>query len=105
MAYTPPKNAAATLRLRFPVQAYGDTVEELALRRPTGKDLRSCGNLEGSDQTLKLIELCGAVPASTVDAMDFTDILEAERILQGFSGPSSSGSASSPTPPEARPTA
>lgn len=81
------------LRLRKPVDAYGESVSELVLRRPTVKELRQCGapyrigngGVQWDyDACYKLIIALGGMPSSTVDDLDPADFDDAAAILVGF---------------------
>lgn len=79
---------SAVVDLLKPVEAHGETITRLVLRRPTGKDMRLCGNLfifsgDGGDSTInnaavaKYITRLGDVPPSVVDALDGVDFMAA----------------------------
>ena len=67
-----------TILLAVHIEAYGDKIDRLILRRPTGKEIRVYGNpikiTAGGDvdaaKVLKYAELLGGVPASALDQLD-----------------------------------
>lgn len=82
-----------TLSLAAPIQAHGETLTELTLRKPTVKELRLCGQpyrIVGGgaqcdyDACAKLISAVAGIPPSSVDQLDAADFDEAALILVGF---------------------
>lgn len=83
-----------TILLAVHIEAYGDKIDRLILRRPTGKEIRVYGNpikiTAGGDvdaaKVLKYAELLGGVPASALDQLD-TDYMAVELAVIYFFGP------------------
>jgi hypothetical protein len=82
-----------TVPLAKPIQAHGETLTALTLRRPTVKELRTFGAPYrlGNDSVRIDYEVCAkliseicAIPPSTVDQMDGADFDEVSLILVGF---------------------
>ena len=92
--YTPPADAVARHELRFPIEAFGATVDVVGVRRPRGRDLRECEGLGRIEANLKLIERCCHLTGKAVDDLDAVDVNALVEIIEGFSSPSSSESAS-----------
>lgn len=80
--------ARGTLRtkLRHPIQAHGDELTELTLRRPTAGDMRQCDGLGDIAMTLRMISLCAGIPPSSVDMIDGADLAEIGEVLSSFLG-------------------
>ena len=74
-------------KLRYPVRFGSDTVSELEVRRPKGKDLRfAMGQKNDADGAFSLFaRLTGQTP-SFFDEMDGEDIQEVTKIIEGFLG-------------------
>lgn len=90
----PPRTAAesvaargtVTVSLQFPIQAHGEEVHELTLRRPTAGDLAQCEGKGDIGMTLHLIHLCGGVPPSSVAQLDAVDLATIGEHIGGFFG-------------------
>jgi hypothetical protein len=91
------KDGSVTVRLMRPVKSAGDTVAELTLREPTGKEwrkldfeqLRSKGN-----EMARVIGDLAAVTPSTVDQLGWNDLAELSKVVLGFFEPSPATGAS-----------
>ena len=81
-----------TIPLKVPIQAHGEEVSSLTLRRPTGKDIRICGfiadaNGEINTQAIhNYIVQLGGIPGSSVDRLDAEDFMSAMVAVCGFLG-------------------
>ncbi len=87
-----------TIPLAKPIAAHGETLTQLVLRRPTVKEMRTCGQpyrlsdasgggfaLQADyDACAKLISAICAIPPSSVDDMDAADFDNASMMLVGF---------------------
>jgi saccharopine dehydrogenase-like NADP-dependent oxidoreductase len=83
--------------LSSPVEAHGETLHALAIRQPTGKDLRVMGlpfTLSTDGQMVQIdgkamhraIAMLADVPPSTVDRLHARDFLAASGVVAGFFG-------------------
>lgn len=70
-----------TVKLTYAIQAHGEEVSELTVRRPKVKDLRAMDAVQGDvAKTAMLIgALCGLTPREVdqIDAMDFATVGQA----------------------------
>ncbi|QXH53204.1 phage tail assembly protein [Pseudomonas fakonensis] len=84
-----------TIELSTPIQAHGEQLTELALRRPTTRECRQIGQLPyriekdesvglNLDVAAKYIVVCAGIPGSSVDQLDVTDLNAAAWALAGF---------------------
>lgn len=84
-----------TITLSTPIQAHGDQVTELTLRRPTTRECRQIGQLPyrvekdesvglNLDVAAKYIVVCAGIPSSSVDQLDVTDLNGLAWALAGF---------------------
>jgi len=96
--------------LSKPITAHGETLNEIVLRRPTVKEMRTCGQPYcvssggngGSMQAdynacAKLLAAICAVPPSSIDEMDGGDFDDACMILVGFTKPGPRAATASPS--------
>lgn len=68
---------SVTIKLKFPVSFGEETVDEVTVRRPRGKDLKGLHNLkESHDDQMKLIARLIGKPTSFVDEMDLATDLQ-----------------------------
>lgn len=83
------------IKLSTPIQAYGEQVTELTLRRPTSRECRQIGHLPyriekdesvglNLDVAAKYIVVCAGIPSSSVDQLDVTDLNGLAWALAGF---------------------
>ena len=100
-----------TLKLSSPIKAYGESVSEITLREPTGKDLRACGvpvttkqEVDGSTSIrleaefgALLISRLANIPASSVDHMTAADFMAALGAAVSFFAVTSPDSSSTRT--------
>lgn len=89
--------SGVTVRLAVPIEAHGETLTELVLREPTGKDIRISGmpfRFHAEDGTIvtdtasvhRYIASLAAVPPSTVDRLAPGDWSAAMAVVLGFFG-------------------
>ena len=70
--------ARVTIQLKFPIPFGDDTITEVTVRRPKGKDLKGLHNLkESHDDQLKLIARLIDHPLKVVEEMDMGTDLQA----------------------------
>lgn len=88
-------NDTTVIKLRKPITAHGEEVQELKLREPTGEDIEKCGYPlaigDGkaypiAESVSKLIGRLAAVPPSSVKQLCVPDYQEAMGIVLGFFG-------------------
>lgn len=99
---------AITFKLSKPIQAHGAELAELALRRPTVKELRQCGApyrvVQGGVQwdydacARLLVAICG-IPPSSVEQLDAADFDDLAAILVGFTKRAPVAASGSGSPP------
>ena len=100
---------AEVISLAHPVKAHGKELAELTLRRPTGRDMRVCGQVyklttdgeiavQAQAMHRMIAELAG-VPPSAVDLLDAADWNAASAVVLGFIM-----AAETKTPPQTEPT-
>lgn len=74
-----------TVTLQVPIEAHGETVTQLNLRRPTVQEVRAIKSLPykiGQDEEVKIdtdvaakyIAVCAAIPSSSVNQLDLSDL-------------------------------
>jgi hypothetical protein len=91
----------AVITLEDPIEAHGDTINELTLRPPNGNDLVACGvpfsmgsggggGAAGLDAsvTSDLISRLAGIPRSSVGALGAADWMACMRAIMDFIGPS-----------------
>lgn len=67
--------------------AITETLRELTLRRPKGKQLKAMDRAEGEvGKTLALIGACAGQPPSTMDLLDGEDFTALGEMLEDFFG-------------------
>jgi|SRR3990172_6053837 len=74
--------------LRYPVEFGTETITELTLRRPKGKDMERLrdGATPSMADTLDLIGQLSGQPKAVVRELDADDVEEVAKIIQGFRG-------------------
>ena len=91
-----------TVTLSKPIEAHGETLAELTLREPSGKDIRTFGmpyRIGAEDGSViidaaamhRYIAGLAAVPPSTVDKMPPADWSAAMAAVMGFFGVAAAG--------------
>ncbi|MBW6399982.1 phage tail assembly protein [Roseomonas sp. HJA6] len=86
-----------TVPLTKPIEAHGETLSELTLREPTGKDIRLCGmpfRIGAEDGSIiidtsamaKMIGGLAGLPPSAIDKMPPSDWSAAMAAVLGFFG-------------------
>lgn len=84
-------------KLRKPIQAHGEEIEQLDMREPTGADIRELGlpyRINPEDSTIivdarvvaKYISSLGAIPSSSVDQLSGSDFSALSMAVVGFFG-------------------
>ena len=95
---------AGRVRLTTPIEAHGDMITELTLRKPNGKDIRVTGmpfRMGVSDESIitdaavvhRYIANLGGIPPSAVDKLSPVDFCTAMEVVLGFFGVQASDSA------------
>lgn len=93
---------AVTVKLSAPIEAHGETLQELTLREPNGKDLRTIGmpyRIGAEDGSITVdagvvarhISALAGVPLSAVDKMPAGDWGAALSAVLGFFGMAPAG--------------
>jgi Phage tail assembly chaperone proteins, E, or 41 or 14 len=86
------------VKLKQPIEAYGDTVTEITFREPTGKDIRKCGvmfkswtdesgvvcNGADAEAVARSISHLGNLPMGAVDALSAHDFMECMQAVTSF---------------------
>lgn len=91
MAAQAPKQRPETtvIKLTVPVQALGEAITDLHIRRPKGKDFRKLRDLDSPvGATLDFAAYLAEVPASTIDELDAEDVGKVLEVVGGFLGKS-----------------
>ncbi|KNX77180.1 ArsR family transcriptional regulator [Pseudomonas sp. 250J] len=84
-----------TIKLDTPIQAHGEPLTELTLRRPTTRECRQIGQLPyriekdesvglNLDVAAKYIVVCAGIPSSSVDQLEVMDLNTVAWALAGF---------------------
>lgn len=75
------------VELKYPIEANGETVSILELRRPTVKHLKALDNAKGDiAKTATLISELAGIPPSSVDKIDAEDFAAIGEVINGFFG-------------------
>lgn len=84
-----------SVKLNTPIQAHGEEVTELTLRRPTAQEARAIKALPytiGADEAVgldldvaaKYIAVCAGIPPSSVNQLDLADLNTLAWMVAGF---------------------
>lgn len=87
--------STVTHTLAAPIQAHGEEVKELTLRRPTVQECRAIKSLPYTvgdsgypvmevEVAAKYIAVCAGIPASSVNQLDLTDLNQIGWAIVGF---------------------
>ena len=79
-----------TIKLDYPINFAGATINEITLRRPTVKDMR-VARITGKDdaaQEINLIANLAQITPDAVESMDMADFKKAQEALLSFFGSS-----------------
>ena len=77
------------IKLDYPIQIDGATINEISLRRPTVKDMRVARITGGKDdaaQEINLIANLAQITPDAVESLDMADFVKVQKALQGFFG-------------------
>ncbi|MFG0828766.1 phage tail assembly protein [Pseudomonas sp. CJQ_7] len=83
------------LQLSAPIEAHGESMQELTLRRPTVQEVRTIKALPyridkseevtlDMDVAAKYIAVCAGIPPSSVNQLDLSDLNTASWVIAGF---------------------
>lgn len=72
------------VELEYPIQAHGEEITSIEFRRPTTGDLLAIDGLGDIAGAAKLVELLGAIPPSSVKALDPVDFAKCADTISGF---------------------
>ncbi len=86
-----------TITLSTPIEAHGETISTITLRRPKGRELKDMpikqnmvmGDLFG------VAAACADLPVSSLDHLDAADLINIMGVVGGFLGVGSGGTPSS----------
>ena len=73
-----------TITLRKPVEHFGTTYTELALREPTAAELVQMNAVEGTAGDIFAVSLIAGVPKGAIEKIGARDLLTGARYLAGF---------------------
>lgn len=76
------------LKLKYPVQHHGETVQVLNVRRPRVADIVAADKQSGSDveqEVAMAAKLCDVAP-DIIHQLDLSDFLALQEIVKGFTG-------------------
>ena len=87
--------STTTHTLSAPIQAHGETLVELTIRRPTVQDCRAIKSLPyhidkdvavslDLDVAAKYLGVCAAIPPGSVDQLDLSDLNRFAWLIAGF---------------------
>lgn len=99
---------SVSIPLRQPIKAHGGDLHALVLRRPTGRDIRTCGApykitqdseiaVEAAAMHRMIAQLAG-VPPSSIDQLDAADWDRASQAVLGFITGTTPETAPAPAP-------
>ena len=81
-----------TIKLTKPIQAHGETIDEMVVKRPTGKDLFDLDAMDTTKPSFKdmvrVVQVCQKIPLSSVKEMDGGDVMAVAKVLYDFLGSS-----------------
>ncbi|MEE1920295.1 phage tail assembly protein [Pseudomonas asiatica] len=83
------------MQLSAPIEAHGESKQELTLRRPTVQEVRTIKALPyridkneevtlDMDVAAKYIAVCAGIPPSSVNQLDLVDLNTASWVVAGF---------------------
>lgn len=76
---------SSTLKLEYPIEFHGATIQELTVRRPKGKDMRFLPSGEaGVDQMFPFFALLAGVDEQVIDEMDTGDLTRLGDVVNSF---------------------
>lgn len=75
-----------SIKLNYPVQAEGRSIEEITLRRPKARDLRKMETAKGGDiaKSIDLIANLAELPPSAIEDLDASDFQSLSDKVAGF---------------------
>lgn len=84
--------AEVIVLLKYPIEWGTETISEVKLRRPKGKDIKGMtlsGSGVGLDELVRLSGKLGAIEPAVLDKMDAVDVMEVVGAVANFfdSGP------------------
>lgn len=83
-----PEDGKERIPLDYPIEAHGETVSELRLRKPTMGDFKATDGAAGDvEATIRLTATIASVPPSSIEAMDPRDFAKVQRFLAPFVSP------------------
>lgn len=77
-----------TIQLGTPIEAHGETVSVLTLRRPKAKELRDMPIKQGMvmGDLYAVAAACADLPTSAIDQLDAADLMQVMGVVGGFLG-------------------
>lgn len=75
---------AKVYHLAVSIQAWGETVTDVEISRPTARDLISAGDRSAADYDVKILEKLTLIPASSLMDLDGYDLTKLTEIVVGF---------------------
>ena len=74
-----------TIELKHPIEAHGETVTTIELKRPKVKHLKAMDKATGDvERVAALLTELGALPPSSVDQIDAEDFAVLAEVVGGF---------------------
>ncbi len=74
------------IKLQFPIESEGQTIETITLRRPKARDLKKMENGKGGEiaKSIDLIANLAEIPPSAVEDLDAADFQAISGVVAGF---------------------
>ncbi|MDE1465600.1 phage tail assembly protein [Spartinivicinus poritis] len=78
----------STVKLDYPIQCEGVTVDSITLRRPKARDLKTMETTKGGDisKSITLIAHLAEITPQAVEDLDAADFQKASEVIAGFLG-------------------
>lgn len=77
---------STTIKLTYPVEAEGRTIDEITIRRPKARDLRKMETAKGGEiaKSIDLIANLAELPPSAIEDLDASDFQALSEQVAGF---------------------
>jgi len=74
------------IKLQFPIESEGQTIETITLRRPKARDLKKMETGKGGEiaKSIDLIANLAEIPPSAVEDLDAADFQAISGVVAGF---------------------
>ena len=77
---------SSTIKLKFPIESEGRTLEEVTLRRPTVGDMLNADKGKGNegDKEVRMFSNLTEIPLTAIEALDLADYRQLQEAYSGF---------------------